>query len=147
MERLGMSQAKSGDTVHVHYTGKLDDGSVFDTSEGRDPLTFELGKNMVVHGFEKAVTGMAVGEKKTVTFPSDEAYGPRLDQLTFTVPRENLPEGYDPQEGDTLGMETRDGRKMDVVVTSSDENSVQLDANHPLAGEDLTFDVELVKLG
>ena len=85
-----MSQAKSGDTVHVHYTGRLDDGSVFDTSEGRDPLTFELGKNMVVPGFEKAVTGMAVGEKKTVTFPSDEAYGPRLDQLTFTVPRENL---------------------------------------------------------
>ena len=142
-----MSQAKSGDTVHVHYTGKLDDGPVFDTSEGRDPLTFQLGKGMVVPGFEKAVTGMGVGEKKTVTFPSDEAYGPRLDQLTFTVPRENLPPGYDPQEGETLRMEAKDGRQMDVVVTSSDEGFVKLDANHPLAGRDLAFDVELVKIG
>jgi peptidylprolyl isomerase len=141
-----MSQAKSGDTVHVHYTGKLDDGSVFDTSEGRDPLAFQLGKGMVVPGFEKAVTGMEVGEKKTVTFPSDEAYGPRLSQLTFTVPRENLPPGYDPSEGEMLRMETKDGRQMDVLVTSSDESSVQLDANHPLAGHDLTFDVELVKI-
>jgi len=141
-----MSQAKSGDTVHVHYTGKLGDGSVFDSSEGRDPLSFELGKGMVVPGFEKAVTGMEVGEQKTVTFPSEEAYGPRLDQLTFTVPRDNLPEGYDPKEGEMLRMETRDGRQMDVVVTGADEESVQLDANHPLAGHDLTFDVELVKI-
>lgn len=142
-----MSQAKSGDTVHVHYTGKLDDGSVFDTSEGRDPLTFQLGKGMVVPGFETAVTGMAVGEKKTVTFPSEEAYGPRLEQLTFTVPRENLPPGYDPKEGEMLRMETKDGRQMDVLVTSANETGVRLDANHPLAGKDLTFDVELVKIG
>lgn len=142
-----MSQAKSGDTVHVHYTGKLGDGSVFDSSEGRDPLSFELGKGMVVPGFEKAVTGMEVGEKKTVTFPSEEAYGPRLDQLTFTVPRDNLPEGYDPKKGEMLRMETRDGRQMDVLVTGADQESVKLDANHPLAGHDLTFDVELVKIG
>jgi len=142
-----MSQAKKGDTVHVHYTGRLDDGSVFDSSEGRDPLAFELGKGMVVPGFEKAVTGMGVGEKKTVTLPSDEAYGPRLDQLTFMVPRENMPEGYDPQEGEMLRMETKDGRQMDVLVTSSDEKFVRLDANHPLAGQDLTFDMELVKIG
>ena len=141
-----MSKAKSGDNVHVHYSGKLGDGSVFDTSEGRDPLTFQLGKGMVVPGFETAVTGMEVGEKKTVTFPSDEAYGPRLAQLVFTVPRENLPEGYDPKEGEMLGMETKDGRQMDVVVVRSDDTSVQLDANHPLAGEDLTFDVELVAI-
>ncbi len=141
-----MSQAKSGDTVHVHYTGKLSDGSVFDTSNGRDPLAFQLGKGMVVPGFETAVTGMEVGEKKTVTFPSDEAYGPRLDQLVFTVPRENLPEGYDPKEGERLGMETKDGRQMDVVVIKADAASVQLDANHPLAGEDLTFHVELVEI-
>ena len=141
-----MSQAKSGDTVHVHYTGKLDDGSVFDTSEGRDPLTFQLGKGMVVPGFETAVTGMAVGEKKTVTFPSEEAYGPRLEQLTFTVPRENLPPGYDPKEGEMLRMEAKDGRQMDVLVTSANETGVRLDANHPLAGKDLTFDVELVKI-
>jgi len=142
-----MSQAKSGDTVHVHYTGKLGDGSVFDTSEGRDPLSFQLGEGMVVPGFEKAVTGMAVGEKKTVTFPSDEAYGPRLEQLTFTVPKDNLPPGYDPQEGEMLRMETKDGRQMDVLVTAADDAGLQLDANHPLAGHDLTFEVELVKIG
>ena len=141
-----MSKAKSGDTVHVHYAGRLDDGSVFDTSEGRDPLTFQLGVGHVVPGFDKAVTGMEVGEKKTVTFPADEAYGPRLDQLTFTVPRENLPQGYDPKEGETLGMETKDGRQMDVIVISADETSVKLDGNHHLAGQDLTFDVELVKI-
>lgn len=141
-----MSQAKSGDTVHVHYTGKLDDGTVFDSSEGRDPLSFELGKEMVVPGFEKAVSGMEIGEKKTVSFPSDEAYGPRMDQLVFMVPRENLPPGYDPQEGQMLRMETKDGRQMDVMVVGADESGVKLDANHPLAGKDLTFDVELVKV-
>lgn len=141
-----MAEAKSGDTVHVHYTGKLDDGSVFDTSEGRDPLSFELGKQMVVPGFEEAVTGMEEGEKKTVSFSSDDAYGPRMDQLVFTVPRENLPPGYDPQEGQMLRMETKDGRQMDVLVVGADESGVKLDANHPLAGKDLTFDVELVKI-
>lgn len=141
-----MSQAKSGDTVHVHYTGKLEDGTVFDTSEGRDPLTFELGKKMVVPGFENAVTGMEVGEKKTVSFPSEEAYGPRMDQLVFTVPRENLPPGYDPQQGQMLRMETKDGRQMDVMVMEADDAGVRLDANHPLAGKDLTFDVELVEI-
>lgn len=141
-----MSQAKSGDTVHVHYTGKLGDGSVFDTSDGRDPLTFQLGVGHVVPGFDKAVTGMEVGEKKTVTFPSDEAYGPRLEQLVFMVPRDNLPGGYDPQVGETLGMETKDGRQMEVVVIEATDTSVKLDANHRLAGEDLTFDVELMKI-
>ncbi len=141
-----MRQAKSGDTVHGHYAGRLDDGSVFDTSEGRDPLTFQLGVGHVVPGFDKAVTGMEVGEKKTVTFLADEAYGPRLEQLTFIVPRENLPQGYDPKEGETLGMETKDGRQMDVIVISADETSVKLDGNHALAGKDLTFDVELVKI-
>jgi len=142
-----MSQAKSGDTVHVHYTGKLEDGTVFDTSEGRDPLSFELGKQMVVPGFEKAVDGMEEGEKKTITFPSDEAYGPRMDQLVFMVPRENLPEGYDPQKGQMLRMETKDGRQMDVMVMEATDEGVKLDANHPLAGQALTFDVELVKIG
>ena len=141
-----MSQAKSGDNVHVHYTGRLDDNSVFDTSEGRDPLTFQLGVGHVVPGFDKAVTGMEVGEKKTVTFPSDEAYGPRLEQLVFMVPRENLPEGYDPKEGETLGMETKDGRHMEAVVIEADEKGVRLDANHRLAGKELTFAVELVKI-
>ena len=142
-----MTQAKSGDTVLVHYAGRLNDDSVFDTSEGRDPLTFQLGKGQVVPGFDKAVAGMEVGGKKTVTIPSDEAYGPRIDQLTFTAPRENLPQGYDPQVGEMMGLETRDGRQMDVVITHVDDNSVKMDGNHPLAGQDLTFDIELVKIG
>ena len=107
---------------------------------------FQLGVGHVVPGFDKAVTGMKVGEKKTVTFPSDEAYGPRLEQLVFLVPRENLPQGYDPKEGETLGMETKDGRQMEAVVIESDEKAVKLDANHRLAGQDLTFDVELVSI-
>ena len=142
-----MSEARSGDFVHVHYTGKLADGSVFDSSEGRDPLTFQLGKGQVVPGFDRAVTGMAVGETKTETLATEDAYGPRLDHLVFTIPRENLPVGYDPQVGEMLGMETKDGRQMDVVVTHSDESIVRVDANHPLAGKDLTFEIELVKIG
>jgi len=142
-----MSEAKSGDSVHVHYTGKLADGSVFDSSEDRDALTFQLGKGQVVQGFDKAVTGMNVGEKKTETFPADQAYGPRLENLIFTIPRENLPPGYDPEVGEMLGMETKDGRQMDVVVIHSDESVVKVDGNHPLAGEDLTFEIELVKIG
>lgn len=142
-----MAQARSGDMVHVHYAGRLNDDSVFDTSEGRDPLTFQLGTGQVVPGFDKAVSGMEVGEKKTVTIPALEAYGPRVDQLTFTAPRENLPPGYDPQVGEMMGLETKDGRQMDVVITDVDEKAVKMDGNHPLAGQDLTFDIELVKIG
>ena len=141
-----MSQAKKGDTVHVHYTGRLADGTVFDTSENRDPLSFELGKGMVVPGFDSAVTGMTVGDTKTETIPADKAYGPRIQQLTFMVPRENLPPGYDPQPGEVLRMETKDGRQMDVLVVSADTEMIRLDANHPLAGKDLTFDIELVRI-
>lgn len=142
-----MSAAKTGDFVHVHYTGRLEDGTVFDTSQNRDPLTFELGKGQVIPGFEKAIEGMVEGDTKTEVIPSDNAYGPRLAQLTFTVPRENLPEGYEPQVGEVMRMETRDGRQMDVVITDSEEGFVKMDANHPLAGKDLTFDIELVKVG
>lgn len=142
-----MSTASRGDLVHVHYTGTLEDGTVFDTSRDRDPLTFELGKGQVIRGFEKAVEGMAVGEKRTASIPVDEAYGPRVPQLTFTVPRENLPPGYDPQVGEVMRMESRDGRQMDVIITDSDDGFVRMDGNHPLAGKDLTFDIELVKVG
>ena len=142
-----MSQAKQGDVVHVHYTGKLSDESVFDSSEGRDPLSFELGAGQVVPGFEKAVSSMAVGEKKTVTIPSDDAYGPRVEQLVFTAPRENLPDGYDPEVGQMMRLEAKDGRQMDVMVTHADEEAVRMDGNHPLAGHDLIFDIELVEIG
>jgi peptidylprolyl isomerase len=141
-----MSEAKAGDTVHIHYTGKTSDGTMFDSSEGRDPLAFELGSGMVIPGFDKAVTGMEEGEKKTVTIPCDEAYGPHRDELTFTVPRENLPEGYDPKEGEVMRMETREGQQTNVIITEVGEETVKMDANHPLVGKDLVFDVELVKI-
>jgi len=142
-----MTQAKRGDLVHVHYSGRLDDEAVFDTSEGRDPLIFQLGKGQVVPGFDKAVAAMEMGEKKTVTIPAAEAYGPRVDQLTFTAPVKNLPPGFEPRVGEMMGLETRDGRQMDVVITHVDDRVVKMDGNHPLAGKDLTFDIELVKIG
>ncbi len=142
-----MSAAKKGDFVHVHYTGSLQDGTVFDSSRDKDPLVFQLGKGLVVPGFETAVTGMAVGETRTATVPAAQAYGPRLSQLTFTVPRENLPAGYDPRVGEVMRMEYRDGRQMDAVISHADEGFVKMDANHPLAGKDLTFEIELVRIG
>jgi peptidylprolyl isomerase len=141
-----MSQAKSGDIVHVHYTGRLEDESEFDSSQGRDPLSFQLGTGQVVPGFDKAVSGMAVGEKKTVKLTSDEAYGPRVEQLVFTAPRKNLPPGYAPAVGEMMCLESKDGRQLDVVVTHADEENVRMDGNHPLAGKDLTFDIELVEI-
>lgn len=141
-----MAKAENGNVVHVHYTGKLDDDTVFDSSEGRDPLSFQLGEGSVVPGFEKAVQGMAEGDQKTVTIPSDEAYGPRVEQLVFTAPRENLPPGYDPKVGEMMRLEAKDGRQMDVMVIHADEASIRMDGNHPLAGRDLTFDIELVKV-
>ena len=118
-----------------------------------NPILFTLGSVQVGwHGFLMAiaiVVGVAVGVKLAIRkgIPSDEAYGPRLDQLTFSIPRENMPQGYDPQVGEMMGMETKDGRQMEAVVTHSDEAIVKLDANHPLAGKDLIFDIELVKIG
>ena len=141
-----MSQAKSGDTVHVHYTGKLGDGSVFDSSEGRDPLSFELGKGMVVPGFEKAVTGMEVGEQKTVTFPSEEAYGPHDPAKIQKVGRSRVPEEIDLQLGMQLGARTENGQQITFTVVDIADDEITIDANHPLAGKDLTFQVELVEI-
>jgi len=141
-----MSKASAGDTVKVNYEGRLEDGTVFDSSDKRGPISFQLGERQVIPGFENAVEGMAEGETKTEKVEADDAYGPRLDQLTFSVPRENLPEGHDPQVGQVLRMEYKDGRKLDVVVTGADEGFVKLDGNHPLAGQDLTFDIELLEI-
>jgi FKBP-type peptidyl-prolyl cis-trans isomerase 2 len=142
-----MSEATNGDTVHIHYTGRLDDGSVFDSSEGRDPLTFELGAGQVVPGFESAVLGMKVGEKTTTTIPPELAYGERREELVMSMPREQLPEGMDPEVGQRLQMQTSEGQIVPVTVTRADEDAIALDANHFLAGKALTFDIELVKLG
>lgn len=138
-----MRKASAGDTVQVHYTGKLDDGSVFDSSKARDPLEFTVGSGQVIAGFDQAVTGMAPGDEKTVRIPAEEAYGARRDDLTFTVDREQFPDELDPEIGQQLQM-SHDGQVALVTVAAVAGGGVTLDANHPLAGRDLTFELELV---
>jgi peptidylprolyl isomerase len=140
-----MAQAKRGDTVRVHYTGTLDDGQEFDSSRGLDPLTFTLGTGSVIQGFDDAVTGMAVGDEKRVTIPAEEAYGPRREELTLQLPRAELPADMEIEEGTQLRMEQGD-QSIVVTVRQLDEESVTLDANHPLAGESLTFELRLVDI-
>lgn len=141
-----MSTANAGDTVRVHYAGRLDDGTVFDSSEGRDPLEFTLGAGQVIPGFEKAVEGMSVGDKSTISIPPEEAYGPRSDELVLRVQRDQFPDGVTPEVGQRFQMRTDNGNTVRVTVTKMKEESVEIDANHPLAGQALTFDVELVKI-
>ena len=141
-----MSQAKTGDTVHIHYTGRLDDGTVFDTSEDREPLSFEIGEGMVIPGFEEAVQGMEPGDKKTTKIQADQAYGARRKDMIVTVSLEHLPEGVEPKVGEILQMSSGDDQTFNVVVSEIGEDAIVLDANHPLAGEDLTFEIELVKV-
>lgn len=137
--------AKQGDTVRVHYTGTLADGEVFDSSRGRDPLEFTVGSGQVIAGFDEAVSGMSVGEERRVTIPSDRAYGSRREDLTVAVERSELPDGVEPAVGQQLEM--REGsRRMVVRVAEITDEQVVLDANHPLAGQDLTFDLELVEI-
>ena len=138
--------AKDGDTVRVHYTGTLEDGTQFDSSVGGEPLEFTMGAGNVIEGFEKAVTGMQVGESKTVTIPSDEAYGEHRDDLVLVISREQLPEGMDPGLGQQLQMQQTDGRKILVTVIGTSETTITVDANHSLAGRDLTFEIELVEI-
>jgi peptidylprolyl isomerase len=140
-----MAKAKSGDTVRVHYTGTLDDGKEFDSSRGGDPLTFTLGEGNVIAGFDEAVSGMEVGDEKRVTIPAEQAYGPRRDELTLRVPRTELPGDLQLYEGAQLRMEQGD-QVMIVTVRTLDDESVTLDANHALAGEALTFDLQLVEI-
>jgi peptidylprolyl isomerase len=142
-----MQQAKSGDTVHIHYRGTLEDGSVFDSSEGSDPIAFTLGAGEVIPGFERAVEGMSTGEKKTETIPADQAYGERREELVFTISREQMPENSEIEIGDMLRVGFPDGSSADVQVAAIEDESVTLDANHPLAGQDLTFQLELVSIG
>jgi peptidylprolyl isomerase len=139
-----MAQAKSGDNVKLHYTGTLSDGTVFDSSEGREPLEFTLGQNQVIPGFENAVLGMNLGDSKTVTIPADEAYGPRRDDMIIAVPSAEFPEHIHPQVGDRLQIRQPDGGVFNVTVSAVSEDSVTLDGNHPLAGQDLTFAIQLV---
>ena len=141
-----MSQAKDGNTVKVHYTGKMESGEVFDTSKDREPLQFTLGGGNIIPGFDKGVMGMETGEKKTITIPPDDAYGPKRDDLVANVNRADFPENITPEIGQQLQMEQPDGTTMNVVITEMSDQKVTLDANHPLAGKTLIFDVELVEV-
>ena len=141
-----MTQVKSGDTVQIHYTGTLLDGTTFDSSEGREPLEFTVGSGQIIPGLDTALPGMAVGEKKTVQVASDEAYGPLNPEMRQAVPREGIPAEIPLEIGTQLQMQTPDGQAMPVTVVDVDEATVTLDANHPLAGKDLKFDIELVNV-
>lgn len=140
-----MAEAKSGDTVRVHYTGTLGDGSEFDSSRGREPLEFTVGSGQVIPGFDQAVTGMRPGDEKEVTIPSAEAYGEHRPEMMATVPREQFPAELEPAVGQQLQV-SQDGQTFVVTVVDVGDGEVTLDANHPLAGEDLTFRLELVEI-
>lgn len=142
-----MSQAKLGDTVSVHYVGRLDDGTVFDSSEGGQPLEFALGAGNVIPGFEKAVLGMSPGDSKTMTIPSDDAYGPYFEERVLVVDRQQIPPELPVDVGGQLQIQQEGGMVIPVVITDITDAEVTLDANHPLAGEDLTFDIRLVAIG
>ncbi|GAB3544418.1 FKBP-type peptidyl-prolyl cis-trans isomerase [Spirosoma fluminis] len=140
-----MAQAKSGDTVQVHYTGTLTDGTVFDSSAGRTPLEFTVGSGQVIKGFDEGVEGMNPGEKKTINIPVDDAYGPANEEMVFTLNRSEIPDDIPLEMGMTLNMhEDGNPRPIPVIVRDLSDTSVTLDANHPLAGQDLIFEVELV---
>ncbi len=141
-----MERAQSGDSVSVHYTGKLEDGTIFDSSIGKPPLNFTLGQNQVISGFEQAIEGMAPGENKTAVIPSNQAYGSYREDLIVTVDRAQVPPALNPEVGQQLELQQENGEPIPVVVTEVSEDSLTLDANHPLAGLDLTFEIELVEI-
>lgn len=139
-----MQQVKKGDKIKVHYHGRLTSGETFDSSEGRDPLEFEVGSGMVIKGFDEGVTGMAVGEKKTINIPAEEAYGPKNDEMLVDMPKNNFPEDIQLEVGLPLVMSDQNGQQFQVVVVDIKDDVVTLDGNHPLAGKELIFDLELV---
>jgi len=141
-----MQKPKSGDTVRVHYTGTLDDGTQFDSSRGADPLEFAMGQGQLIAGFESAVAGLTPGESCTVTLPPEDAYGESNPAMVQDVPRQMMPEGVDLQPGMVLQGRAEDGRVDNFTVVSFTEEIVTLDANHPLAGKSLTFEIELVEI-
>lgn len=142
-----MAGAQQGDTVKVHYTGKLEDGSVFDSSLQRDPLEFTIGEGQIIPGFEKAVVGMEAGQNKTVQVESAEAYGPRYEEMVQVVERTQIPDNISLEVGAQLQANHPQGGPIILTVTDLSDSEVTLDANHPLAGKDLTFEIELVDLG
>lgn len=141
-----MAQVKSGDKIKVHYHGKLNNGETFDSSEGRDPLEFEVGSGMVIKGFDDGVTGMTVGEKKTINIPFAEAYGPVNPEMLIEMPKDKFPKDMELENGMPLMMSDQQGQQFQVKIVEIKDEVVMLDANHHLAGKDLTFDLELVEI-
>jgi FKBP-type peptidyl-prolyl cis-trans isomerase 2 len=141
-----MQQVKAGDTVRVHYQGRLTDGTTFDSSAGREPLEFQVGSGMVIKGFDEGVMGMTVGEKRTIEIPVEEAYGPKDPQAIIEFPAANFPPGMMPEVGMQLAMTNQHGHQIPVTIVEVRPDVVVLDANHQLAGEDLVFDLELVEI-
>ena len=141
-----MQQVKTGDKVKVHYHGRLTSGETFDKSEGREPLEFEVGSGMVIKGFDDGVTGMSIGEKKTINIPFNEAYGPVNADMIIEMPKERFPKDMELEVGMPLAMSDGQGQHFEVIVTQIKDKSVMLDANHPLAGKDLVFELELVEI-
>lgn len=142
-----MSEAQSGNTVKVHYRGTLNSGAEFDSSAGRDPLEFTIGSGQVIPGFEQALIGMAEGETKTVTIASDDAYGPHRPELVQDVERSSIPPSISLEMGAILTATDQNGQNLRLTVVDVSDETVKLDANHPLAGEDLTFELELMEIG
>ncbi|WP_346318563.1 peptidylprolyl isomerase [Chitinophaga sp. YIM B06452] len=141
-----MQQVKSGDTVRVHYHGRLQNGNTFDSSEGRDPLEFKVGAGMVIKGFDNGVLDMKPGDKRTLNIPVEEAYGPKSDELIMEFPKANIPADLNPTVGMELQMSNPQGQVFPVKVAAIGSEFITLDANHPLAGEALIFDIELVEI-
>jgi len=141
-----MQQAQNGDKVRVHYHGTLRSGETFDSSNGREPLEFTVGSGQVIKGFDDGVKGMTVGEKKTVEIPVQDAYGAKEDERMLEFPKDQLPPDLTPEEGMQLMMSDGQGQQLPVTITEVRENTIVLDANHPLAGQDLIFDIELVEI-
>jgi peptidylprolyl isomerase len=141
-----MKQVGDGNTIRIHYTGRLDDGTIFDSSKEREPLEFTMGSGDIIKGFEDAVRGMTVGELKTIRITSGEAYGPYRDDLVMSINKSQLPPDIEVMQGAMLSLRHPDGRMIDAMIAEVTADSVTLDANHPLAGEDLTFELELVAI-
>jgi peptidylprolyl isomerase len=141
-----MAAATKGDSVKIHYTGTLNDGTVFDSSAGREPLGFTLGSGQVIAGFDEAVLGMSHGESKKVTIPADKAYGEYKKELVMPVPKNQVPAEINPEVGQKLQLQGPNGQPMMVVVVAINDDHIMLDANPPLAGKELTFEIELVEI-
>jgi len=141
-----MAQAQKGDKVKVHCLGKLEDGTTFFNTAQQDPMEVTVGAGQVIPGFDRALEGMASGEKKTIDIPPDDAYGPRREEMVQDITRDKIPPDLNPKVGDTLNLQHESGQAIPVRVTNVSDSTVTLDANHPLAGKNLTFDIHLIDI-